>query len=80
MEQRLLKRAETSGKNYNYILGRADDNPETIKKRLDTYTNETLPMIAYYNREEKVITVKAEHSIEEVFKNTEDQLKHRKII
>lgn len=29
METRLLKRAETSG--------RSDDNPETIKKRLDTY-------------------------------------------
>ena len=29
MEERMLKRAETSG--------RSDDNPETIKKRLDTF-------------------------------------------
>lgn len=29
MEERMLKRAETSG--------RSDDNPETIKKRLETF-------------------------------------------
>ena len=42
MEERLLGRAKTSGNNrFNINIGRSDDNPETIKKRLDTYVNET---------------------------------------
>lgn len=34
---RIMERAKTSG--------RADDNPETIKKRLDTFEKETLPIV-----------------------------------
>lgn len=37
MEKRLIKRGETSG--------RADDNAETIKKRFETFTNETQPIV-----------------------------------
>ena len=40
MVKRLLKRGETSG--------RADDNEETIKKRLDLYYQATEPVIAFY--------------------------------
>lgn len=40
MEQRLIKRGETSG--------RADDNVETIKKRFETFRTETEPVIAHY--------------------------------
>lgn len=40
MVKRLLKRGETSG--------RADDNEETIKKRLDLYYKATEPVIAFY--------------------------------
>ena len=36
-----MKRGETSG--------RADDNEETIKKRLDLYYKATEPVIAHYN-------------------------------
>lgn len=42
MEERMLKRAETSG--------RSDDNPETIKKRLDTFHSMTKPIIEYYTK------------------------------
>jgi len=38
MVERILKRAETSG--------RADDNEETAKKRLSTYHQQTEPTIA----------------------------------
>jgi adenylate kinase family enzyme len=43
MEQRLLKRGETSGISFNVNdkKGRADDNPETIKKRFHTFQTET---------------------------------------
>lgn len=42
MEERMLERAKTSG--------RSDDNPETIKKRLDTFHNMTKPLIEYYTK------------------------------
>ena len=48
MTRRLLKRAETSG--------RADDNAETIKKRLNTFHAQTKPVIeAYPDKVRKVI-------------------------
>lgn len=33
------------------LIKRADDNPETIRKRLDTYHKETEPLINYYKNE-----------------------------
>jgi len=40
---RLIKRGQESG--------RADDNEETIKKRLDVYHNQTAPLIDWYKQE-----------------------------
>ena len=39
---RILKRAETSGRN--------DDNIETLKKRLATFNGETLPIAEMFER------------------------------
>ena len=47
MTERLLERGKTSG--------RVDDNEETIKKRLDTFHNQTKPLIDHYK--DKVNTV-----------------------
>ena len=46
MVKRLLKRAETSG--------RADDNEETIRKRLQTFVSATEPVIEYYKQKDKI--------------------------
>ena len=46
MMKRLLHRAQTSG--------RADDNEETIKNRLDTFVRATEPVIEYYKKKNKV--------------------------
>jgi len=46
MEERLLKRSETSG--------RPDDNVETIKKRFATFVEKTLPVINHYEELHKV--------------------------
>ncbi len=51
MVQRLLKRAETSG--------RVDDNEETIKKRLKTFHDLTEPVIQHYTGKGKVCKVSA---------------------
>jgi adenylate kinase family enzyme len=51
MEDRLLKRGETSG--------RSDDNSETIQKRFKTFTDKTLPVVQHYdsiNKLRKVCT------------------------
>lgn len=46
MKERLLVRAETSG--------RVDDNEDTIRKRLETFENQTKPVIDYYDSQNKV--------------------------
>ncbi|XP_072158560.1 adenylate kinase isoenzyme 1 isoform X1 [Bemisia tabaci] len=57
MTQRLLKRAETSG--------RSDDNAETIKKRLATFHQNNDPIIQQYASKTK--TISAERPPDEVF-------------
>jgi adenylate kinase len=49
MTARLLDRGKTSG--------RVDDNEETIKKRLQTFHNQTQPVVDHYTQSEKVIKV-----------------------
>lgn len=59
MVQRLLKRAETSG--------RADDNEETIRKRLKTFVESTEPVIDYYEKQNKVRRINSQNSVDVVF-------------
>ncbi|HYQ96198.1 MAG TPA: adenylate kinase, partial [Candidatus Eisenbacteria bacterium] len=33
------------------LTQRADDEPETVRKRLEVYARETAPLVAYYERE-----------------------------
>ncbi|MBT4917387.1 nucleoside monophosphate kinase [Candidatus Peregrinibacteria bacterium] len=46
------------------LMTRADDNPEAIQKRLDTYENETVPAINKF--EDKLIKINGEPVIEKV--------------
>ncbi|MBQ9734437.1 MAG: adenylate kinase [Clostridia bacterium] len=46
---------------------RKDDNPETVKERLDVYQSQTAPLIEYYEKQGKLITVDGDKSITEVF-------------
>ena len=52
------------------LIQRDDDKPETVKKRLEVYWNETKPLIDYYEEKNLVKNINAEASIEEVFKDT----------
>lgn len=56
--QRLMKRAE--------IEGRADDNPEAIKKRIQNFYDFTEPLLAKWREEKRVISINGDQSIEEV--------------
>lgn len=56
--KRLLKRAE--------IEGRADDNPETIKKRIQNFYDHTEPLLDAWRAQDKLIVIDGDQSIEEV--------------
>ena len=56
--ERLINRGKTSG--------RADDNAETIKKRLDVYNGQTAPLIEWYEKEGTRHAVKGYGALEEI--------------
>ena len=59
MQDRLMKRAETSG--------RSDDNIETIKKRFTTFTESSMPVIEHYEALDKVAKISAVPAPDEVY-------------
>ena len=56
--ERLINRGKTSG--------RADDNEETIGKRLAVYHNQTSPLIEWYEKESLRNAVKGHGALEEI--------------
>ncbi len=51
------------------ISGRADDNLETIKSRLEVYHKQTAPLADYYIKEGKHVAIKGEGTIDEIFES-----------
>jgi adenylate kinase len=51
-----------------HLYQREDDQPETVRARLEVFHNQTAPLIAYYQERCKLITVDGEGAVEEVFK------------
>lgn len=49
------------------LVLRDDDQPETVKKRLDVYHAQTQPLIDYYKAEDVLVTVDGTKEMEEVF-------------
>ena len=49
------------------LIQREDDNEETIGNRLDVYRKNTEPLVDYYAKRNKLTTVDAEGSIDEVY-------------
>ena len=47
--------------------GRADDNPESMAKRLDTYLNQTMPIVEHYEKMGIVRRIDASRPISQVF-------------
>ena len=58
---RLIKRGKETG--------RADDNEETIKKRLAVYNSQTAPLIQWYKDEGKHRLINGHGSLEQIFEN-----------
>ena len=63
-----LNGATTCKKCGKELYQRADDNPETVGARLETYEKQTAPLIDYYKKQGKLVTVHGgEGSPDEVF-------------
>ena len=66
MTERIMERAKKSG--------RVDDNPESIKKRLEVYENDTIPVVENFKKRKNCLEVNAEQEIDIVFKNIKNKL------
>lgn len=67
----LIKRIVARGK----TSGRADDNEETAKKRLDTYYKQTLPLKDYYVKQGKYAKINGVGSIDEIYAEVSKAIK-----
>ena len=50
------------------LVQRADDTEDTITKRLKVYLDQTAPLIEYYKKQNKFVSVNGEGKMEEIFK------------
>ena len=70
---RLLNRGKTSG--------RSDDvNEEVIRARIVEYENKTSPVADYYDQFDKVVRIKGEGDIDEIFDALTDEIEARRVL
>lgn len=67
--ERLLNRGKESG--------RADDNLETIKNRLEVYHNQTEPLKGHYTGQGKYISIKGSGIVDDIFENIAREIESR---
>ena len=67
MKKRLLGRNE----------GRADDNEETIAKRLTTFEQETKPIVGYFEKQGNLIKIDGMKTVDEISKEIGDKFKEK---
>lgn len=56
--------------------GRSDDNEESLKKRIQTFVNDSMPIIEYYKEKNLVFRVDADKSPEQVFEDVKEIFKN----
>jgi len=72
-EKELIKRILERGK----TSGRADDqNEEKINTRIQEYLNKTLPVAAFYEKQNKSARINGVGSIEEIFDSIKTEIDH----
>ena len=57
--------------------GRADDNPDSVRNRLQVYEEQTAPVIDFYRHQQKLTAVDGVGSMEEVFARIVEALESR---
>lgn len=61
------KKAGVCDKCGSELYQRDDDKEETVKKRLDTYHKNTEPLIGYYKKAGKLVTINGIGNIDDIF-------------
>ncbi len=69
MERRLLERGKTSG--------RSDDNAESIRKRFRTFIETSMPVVNYYEKQDRVARIRADVPPDDVYRATQAELAKR---
>lgn len=69
LTERLLKRAQESG--------RSDDNPDTIRERLDVYHKQTQPLREHYIGKKKYIPINGKGHVKDIFNDIQKGLKEK---
>ncbi|HET9794812.1 MAG TPA: adenylate kinase [Thermoanaerobaculia bacterium] len=72
-EGKLIERMAGRAKNE----GRADDNPETIRERLRVYREKTAPLVSWFEKKGRLVTVDGLGEIGEVSRRIEEALGSR---
>lgn len=70
-DEELINRIVARGK----TSGRADDNAETAKKRLDTYYSQTLPLKEFYIKQGKYAKINGMGSIDDIYSEISKAIK-----
>ena len=63
------KKKDTCDKCGSPLMQRKDDDPETVKKRIQVYSSETSPVIDYYRKRKVLVDVDATKKPKEIFSN-----------
>jgi adenylate kinase len=74
-EDELFKRIENRIKDAGAAGVRSDDNPETLRKRITVYREQTAPLIPYYEKTKKLKVVNGMLPIDEVWSQIQAILK-----
>ena len=69
-EDELVERMINRGKQ----TGRADDNLDTIKNRLQVYHNQTHPLREYYTNEGKYLGINGTGSVDDIYENIANEI------
>ncbi|KAK3167917.1 bifunctional uridylate/adenylate kinase [Lepraria neglecta] len=69
MTERLINRGKTSG--------RSDDNAESIKKRFKTFVETSMPVVEAFEKQDKVVKVKAVKSPDEIYEEVKKRMGER---
>ncbi|MDR0880836.1 MAG: adenylate kinase [Clostridioides sp.] len=56
---------------HGELYQRADDNEETVSKRIQVYLDETKPLVDYYSKQGIVASINGDQQIDKVFKDIE---------
>ena len=66
--ERLLGRARAESRN--------DDTPDVIRRRLAIYHEQTEPLVEYYRARDRLVPLRAERNVEDVYAELQDALVH----